>query len=561
MKKITYLKFFFYLGIFILFFVSCSEDDETPIDHGTPSIEFSSPEYLVKVGKQLTLHASVENAMNPIYSWKLDGIIVSTDTIFSYDAKTTGEYFFIFRVDADNGSIEEQVKVTVNGKMSPEITIPSSFGGYIGEDLEITPTSVLYADDATYVWKLNGEVISTESTCVINENIVDSYSLTLKVTNEDGVDYKTIIVYILPQKIPEIFFDDGSYRTETNKSAPRHFSVPIGRSFVMAPVISNMGENLTFTWSVDGATQSSTSEYFTFTPLEKGTYTVSVTANDGTTTASTTATVKCVDEEGTYYRQATEGSTAKMNHVYEFIPAPGQFINYQEGTTMEGVLANLNSSVSVGMIGAYGGYFIVGFDHSVDNSDGTDLLIDGNAFAGWSEPGIVWVMQDENGDGLPNDTWYELAGSEANSSDTKKRYAITYYKPIAPQQDVLWSDNMGNISSVDYNGYHSQDYYFPMFIQEDSYTLIGTRLGSTMEISDLETSVGYDWGYVDNYGQGYPSNAMFEIDNAIQADGSSIHLQYIDFVKVHTAMIGKGASVGEISCEAGSPYDYHLQEQ
>ena len=65
---------------------------------------------------------------------------------------------------------------------------------------------------------------------------------------------------------------------------------------------------------------------------------------------------------------------------------------------------------------------------------------------------------------------------------------------------------------------------------------------------------------MDNYGPGAPDNALFEIDNAIQADGSSIELKYIDFVKVHTAMIGKGAAVGEISCEAGSPYDYHLKE-
>lgn len=559
MKKTTYLKFFFCIGTILLLFASCSDDDEQPIDYGTPEIEFSATEYTVKVGKQVTLQASVSDAANPIYSWKLDGIIVSTDTVFTYDAEETGEYFFTFRVDADNGSTEEQVKLTVSEKLPPEITIGSTFGGYVDKDLEIAPTSVLNSDGASYTWRLNGEIISTDNTCVINENVVDSYTLTLKVTNEDGVDNAEMTVYILPEQTPEIYFDNGSYRTETNTDEIRHFSVPLGRSLVMAPVIASMGENLTFSWTVDGAARSSTTEYLTFTPSEKGTYTISVTANDGTTTASTTATVECVAEEGTYYRPASGTSVAKMNHVYEFVPAPGQFINYQEGTTMQGVLDKMNAENSVAMIGAYGGYFIVGFDHSVENGDGKDLQIDGNAFAGWSEPGIVWVMQDENGDGLPNDTWYELAGSEANSSATKKRYAITYFKPNGPQQDVLWSDNMGNISSVDYNGYHDQDYYFPMFIEEDSYTLTGTRLASTMEIGDLETSAGYDWGYVDNYGSA-GQNGIFEIDNAIQVDGSSIKLQYIDFVKVHTAMVGKGSAVGEISTEAGDPYDYQLME-
>ncbi len=168
-------------------------------------------------------------------------------------------------------------------------------------------------------------------------------------------------------------------------------------------------------------------------------------------------------------------------------------------------------------------------------------------------------MQDENGDGQPNDTWYELKGSETGKSETKQRYAITYYKPKAPRENVLWTDNVGRINSVDINGYHTQDYYFPMFIQEDSYTLCGTCLGSTMTIGELETSPGYDWGYVDNYGPGVPDNALFDISHAIQADGSAANLEYIDFVKVHTAMTGKGAAVGEISCEPGIPYDYHIK--
>ena len=557
MKKISYLKFFFYIGTFLLFFASCKDDEDTPGDYGSPAIEFSASEYKVKIGKQVTMQASVNDAVNPIYSWKLDGVIVSTDTTFTFTANETGEYFFIFRVDAENGSTEEQVKLTVNGKTAPEITIDPTFGGYIGEDVEIAPISVLYGGDASYRWKLDGEVISTDSICVINKTAFGSFMLTLQVTNEDGSDFISVTLYVLEKQTPQIFFDNGMYRDADNKSEIRHFTVPIGRSLVMAPVISNMGDNLTFSWQLDGAEQSSVSEYYTFTPAEEGTRTVSVTVSDGTNICSTEAIVDCVAAEGTYYRAATDDSQAKMNHVYDFVPAPGQFIDYQIGTTKQGVLDEMNVNNSVAMIGAYGGYFIVGFDHSVLNNDGGDLEIGGNAFAGWSEPGIVWVMQDENGNGLPDDTWYELAGSEAKSSATKYRYAITYYKPTEPKKSVLWSDNMGNINTVDANGYHGQDYYYPMFMG-DSYTLVGTRLGSTMEIGELETSAGYDWGYVDNYGT-TGQNSVFDIGNAIQQDGSSVKLEYIDFVKVHTAMLGKGSAVGEISTEAGSPYDYHLE--
>jgi hypothetical protein len=57
-------------------------------------------------------------------------------------------------------------------------------------------------------------------------------------------------------------------------------------------------------------------------------------------------------------------------------------------------------------LGGWGGYIVFGFDHSVENGSGGDLYIRGNAFEGNSEAGVVWVMQDENGNGLPDDTWY-----------------------------------------------------------------------------------------------------------------------------------------------------------
>lgn len=74
-------------------------------------------------------------------------------------------------------------------------------------------------------------------------------------------------------------------------------------------------------------------------------------------------------------------------------------------------------------LGAFGGYLVVGFDHSIENDGGYNIGVSGNSFDGSSEPGIVWVMQDENGDGLPNDTWYELKGSEYGKPETTQDYA------------------------------------------------------------------------------------------------------------------------------------------
>jgi hypothetical protein len=122
---------------------------------------------------------------------------------------------------------------------------------------------------------------------------------------------------------------------------------------------------------------------------------------------------------------------------------------------------------------------------------------------------------------------------------------------------VLWLDNYGNSGSVDYNSYHTQNYYFPMFIPGNSYTLTGTCLKATFLTGAIDYSPGYPWGYVDNYGDG--SKLDFWIEDAIQADGTPANLKYIDFVKVHTCIIGKGVAVGEVSTESGAPFDLNLK--
>ena len=108
------------------------------------------------------------------------------------------------------------------------------------------------------------------------------------------------------------------------------------------------------------------------------------------------------------------GNSIYSNKVYEFVPAPGQFVNetntagFNGESTHEAACAyaqkRLDNEQYVSL-GGWGGYIVVGFDHSIENKGGYDFSIKGNAFDSSNEPGIVWVMQDVNGDGLPNDEW------------------------------------------------------------------------------------------------------------------------------------------------------------
>ena len=335
-------------------------------------------------------------------------------------------------------------------------------------------------------------------------------------------------------------------------------TVPLGRKAVIAPYVGYSSATTKYTWEVDGTTQQETGEMLTFTPSAIGSYTIKVTGTGSENTTSATITLNCVAAEGTYFRAATASSSPTTYNVLEFLPAPGQYTNegYSPASQQEAndyASQRLQSGNFISL-GGFGGYVIVKFDHSVENRDGKNLAIKGNALSTSSEPGIVWVMQDENGNGLADDTWYELKGSESGKVTTRKRHTVTYFKPTANRQDVRWIDNNGGSGKVDINSFHSQNSYYPVWITAASYTLRGTCLApNSYDTSGNETywvNENYDWGYADNYGQDYIGNeTQLDISNAIYPDGSPADIKYIDFVKVHTGVNAKAGWLGEISTE------------
>ena len=155
---------------------------------------------------------------------------------------------------------------------------------------------------------------------------------------------------------------------------------------------------------------------------------------------------------------------------------------------------------------------IAGFDHSVENSGDYDLVIRGNPFSYQSEPGIIWVSQDVNGDGLPNDPWYELAGSEYGTENSTLEYAITYYKPKSPRSHTAWKDCDGATGIVPYMSlWNTHAYYWQDWVEGTEHTYFGTRLKDTHTYeSGYTMEPPYAWGYADNQGSDYFKNKTFD---------------------------------------------------
>lgn len=270
------------------------------------------------------------------------------------------------------------------------------------------------------------------------------------------------------------------------------------------------------------------------------------------------------------------GIDAQTNAVrlIEYVPAPGQHINIQQTGTPAAAEKMTTDKTSLVSLGGFGGYIILGFENpclnDAANPYGIDFTIFGNTFAGASEPGIVWVMNDENLNGMPDDTWYEIAGSNYHSSKTVHDYRITYYKTSS--RDVVWSDNMNGSGIIHANTYNLQEYYpsgalFPGY-PVDSVSFEGTKI----EVSINDTDPAYlsiappAFGYADNHPKKsgvnlfHPDNPYspevegaggdpFDISWAVDRDGNYVDLESVHFVKVATGCRMVLNHLGEISTD------------
>ena len=310
---------------------------------------------------------------------------------------------------------------------------------------------------------------------------------------------------------------------------------------------NTLGNKISQEWLVNSEVKSNTSN-LEFAPVKSGVYTIDYKATNG----AGTYTFKYVLTVAAPEVPTVPSSNRFVTNFFEFAPAAGQFMNEAAWGNQESGKAILGKQASPGVsLGAFGGYAVYGFDHTVVNQpDKEDIMVYGNAFANFSEPGVVWVMQDENGNGKPDDTWYELAGSEFGKEGYVRNYSVTYIRPTPPTLSVSWFDNKGNSGLVK-QSFHRQNHY-PLWITANEFTRTGTLLPSTGIKGS--SSAAFAYGYADNTAGG----DKVDIANAIDKDGKKVVLKGIDFIKVQTGIMADLTIFGELSTEVTGIADISL---
>ncbi|EJX02256.1 lipoprotein [gut metagenome] len=293
-----------------------------------------------------------------------------------------------------------------------------------------------------------------------------------------------------------------------------------------------------------------------------------------------------------------EQSSSSITKVLEYCPAPGQFVNllpaYEEGDTEDTMNQKVLDAIGVGRsgmitLGGYGGYVTVGFDHTIENKAGKcDFRVLGNALGGngssGSEPGIIQVACDRNGNGWPDaDEWYEIAGSGHKNPELEDWYAmakqagndvhlyrdyrIAYEKPAkepVTADDRLhyihWTDNQGKEGYRTMNAAHLQPYY-PQWIATSRLTFRGTclpqnsvNIGQNGQI--LFSLYAFRYGYADNAVNGTVGTEI-DIDWAVDEAGQPARLTGVDFVRIYTGINQENGWLGECSTEVCGIEDLH----
>ena len=561
-----------WLLVFVVILTSCNIDDE----YFAPKIILDNETgiYTVKYGREIVVKPSYEHAEKATYCWTMEGEVLGISPSLSFSQQEVGEYFITLKVTTEYGSDEEEIRIDVVELEIPTVSIAGNkkVTVTVGAEVLLNATVRETSLPTKFAWTVNDVIVSNEHNYTFIAKEIGNYIVKATAKNDDGAHSDMVEVEVVnPEDIP-FTWDFAKYKLHN----------VVGRKLLISPLPSNMVYDVKYSWNVqENESMTGSTSDFVFISDKAGVYHINAVAtkDDGDNPISITRNFEVtVYEEKEFYRPKNGASQADWNKVFEYTPAPGQFINelktggfdashnnpeaaitYAEGRLSEGKWISL---------GGFGGYVVVGFDHSIDNNRSYNLGVVGNAFDGSSEPGIVWVMQDENGNGYPDDTWYELAGSETGKFETYRDYAVTYYRPSGIGMPVQWTDNYGNNGEIDYLAqYHDQDYYYPLWIGDDSYTLKGTRL----EARNYDQSGNgtywvqphYDWGYVDNFSPTDFNSSdkanFFKISNAIDFEGNPVNLSHIDFVKVQCAVNAKSGWLGELSTEVCGFYDKSLK--
>ena len=337
------------------------------------------------------------------------------------------------------------------------------------------------------------------------------------------------------------------------------FKVELGKSLPLNPNVVN-GDKSTFVWEINGEKVSS-DRLYTFVPTKIGHYNLQLKVSNENGSDSKSIQVNAYSSKSPY-----------IATIFDYQYGPGQHASLIPSSCKgeDFIGQPWSGTKQFTSLGGWGGYIIAGFDHPVKNGTGADFAIFAQPGAG-SEPGVVFVMDDTNGDGKPNDgDWLEMKGSEYSNPETIHNYQVTYYKPNN-KENIIWKDNKGRNGEL-VPVYDSSSWWWSGYGNKTEVVFSGVKLPDAYKNTSTQADVEnwtlrtglFTTGYAECYNNAdynYSLKAnLLDISDAVDNTGQKANLTSISFIKVQSGVFQIAGWLNEVSTEISGAADLSLIE-
>ena len=337
------------------------------------------------------------------------------------------------------------------------------------------------------------------------------------------------------------------------------FKVEVGKPLSLNPTVVN-GDKSSYTWEVNGQVVSS-AKLYTFIPSKIGSYNLQLKVSNDIGSDNKTILVSVFSNLSPYITKVFDYKYGPGQHA-SLIPADWKGDDFI-GEPWTGTKRYTS-------LGGWGGYITAGFDHVIKNVEGADFMIYTQPGPS-SEPAVVFVMNDDDGDGTPNDAeWAEIKGSEYNHPETVHDYQVTYYKP-ASSGNVTWKDNKGSKGEL-VPVFEPATWWWSGYGSKTEVTFDGVKLPNAYVNSSTNPDIEnwtvrpdlFTFGYAECYNNLDYNNKLkanlFDISNAVDKAGNKVNLTGIRFIKVQSGVFQVAGWLNEISTEVSGAADLSLVE-
>ena len=233
------------------------------------------------LGHTTTLSATVASGTNIAYHWELGDGAFSVGQTLTHTYGAMGTYTVVLTATNSMGTQTVTGTVTIVDKFIEGLTISHSGPTALGSATAFT-ASIAAGTNVTYLWELGDGSTSTSQNLAHTYTAVGDYTVALTATNSWGslVRQDTVSVYDVPIS-----------GLSVSHSGPTMLGTP---TLLAATVTA--GTNVAYDWDL-GDGDTATAAHVMHTYSTPGTYSLTVTANNGTSQSTVSTSVAILDPD------------------------------------------------------------------------------------------------------------------------------------------------------------------------------------------------------------------------------------------------------------------------